>query len=134
MGMDAGFDMVPRLSRGALDSYKWQSVLERIKNHYKDDDQVEVKPNCIEFRAGEHPKLPFEGHKFLRFSSKISGGHANGIEEYIDTVRLFAELEFGSRIRAWSELFEQSGIYSWKDVNESIKSYEQVCLSRLCAL
>jgi hypothetical protein len=44
-----------------------------IKDHYKDDAHVEVKPNYISFKAGEHPTLLCEGHKLLRFSSKVSG-------------------------------------------------------------
>ena len=80
MGIDAGFDMVPCLSKGAVDRRNWQSFIKTIKEHYQNDDLVEVKPNYIAFKAGEHPLLPFEGHKFLRFSSKISGSHAEGVE------------------------------------------------------
>jgi hypothetical protein len=86
MGTDAGFDMVPRLSKGAVDRRNWQSFVKFIKGHYQNDDLVEVKPNYIVFKAGEHPLLLFEGHKFLRFSSKISGSRAKGVSEYIDIV------------------------------------------------
>ncbi len=99
MGIDAGFDMVPCLSKGAVDKQNWQSFIEVIKERYQNDDLVDIKPNYLQFRAGEHPMLPFEGHKFLRFSSKISGSHAKGVEEYIDTVTRVAQLSFGSRIR-----------------------------------
>ena len=71
MGIDAGFDMVPRLSKGVLDKQNWQSFIKAIKEHYQDDDLVEVKPNYIVFKAGEHPLLPFESHKFLRFSQRF---------------------------------------------------------------
>ena len=57
----------------------------------------------IVFKAGEHPLLPFEGHKFLRFSAKISGSHANGVQKYIDTVIQVAQVHFGSRVKAWNE-------------------------------
>jgi hypothetical protein len=127
MGIDAGFDMVPRLSKGAVDRQNWQSFIKTIKEHYQNDDLVEVKPNYIAFKAGEHPLLPFEGHKFLRFSSKISGSHAEGVEEYIDTVTRVAKVHFGSRVRYWNEAFEEWGFYNWQDVNDSFKSYEQVC-------
>jgi hypothetical protein len=127
MGIDAGFDMVPRLSKGAVDRQNWQSFIKIIKEHYQNDDIVEVKPNYIVFKAGEHPLLPFEGHKFLRFSSKISGSHAKGVEEYIDTVTRVAKVNFGSRVRYWNEDADERGFYNWQDVHDSFKSYEQVC-------
>lgn len=127
MGIDAGFDMVPRLSRGAVDKQNWQSFIKVIKERYQNDDLVEIKPNYIQFKTGEHPLLPFEGHKFLRFSSKISGSHAKGVEEYIDTVTRVAKISFGSRVQRWNEAFDVWGFYSWSDVNDSINSYEQVC-------
>lgn len=131
MGIDAGFDMVPRLSKGAVDRQNWHSFIKFIKERYRDDDKVEVKPNYIQFKAGEHPLLPFEGHKFLRFSSKISGSHAEGVEEYIETVALVAKLNFGSRVQYWTEARDQSGFYNWQEVNDSVKSYEQVRCSIL---
>lgn len=98
MGIEAGFDMVPRLSKGALDRQNWQSFIIFIKECYQDDDLVENTPNYMEFKAGEHPLLPFEGHKFLRFSSKVSGSHAKGVSGYIDTVSRVAQIHFGSRV------------------------------------
>lgn len=67
--------MDPPLSKGAVDRHNWNTFIKFIKKHYEDDRQVEIKPNYINFKAGEHPKLHFEGHKFLRFSSKVSGSH-----------------------------------------------------------
>lgn len=131
MGIDAGFDMVPRLSKGAVDQQNWRSFIKVIKERYQNDNLVEVKPNYLKFKAGEHPSLPFEGHKFLRFSSKISGSHAKGVEEYINTVTRVAKVNFGSRVRYWSEFGDGSGFYSWLEVYESIRSYEQVCYSSL---
>ena len=127
MGIDAGFDMVPRLTKGVVDRQNWQSFIKVIKERYQNDDQVEVKPNYIVFKAGEHLQLPLEGHKFLRFSSKISGSHAEGVKEYIDTVKLIARAGFGSRIRPWNDGNGSGGFYNWQDVNDSFKSYEQVC-------
>lgn len=122
MGVDAGFDMVPRLSRGAIDRQNWDQFISFIKDYYKDDVQVEVHRNYLEFKAGEHPRLPFEGHKFLRFSSKIIGD----VEDYLDFVRSVARVRFGFRIQAWHERADQFGHYNWHEVHESIRSYEQV--------
>lgn len=128
MGIDAGFDMVPCLSRGLVDKHNWNRFIEHIKDCYKDDEKVEIKPNYILFKAGEHPKLPFEGHKFLRFSSKVSGSTASatGVEGYINTVTKIAEVCFGSRVQYWNEGLDQSGVYDWGIVQESFRSYEQV--------
>jgi hypothetical protein len=127
MGIDAGFDIVPRLSKGAVDRQNWQSFIKCIKEHYHGDDLVEVKPNYIEFKIGEHPLLPFEGHKFLRFSSKISGRCGKGVEKYIDTVTRVAKIQFGSRVQVWNEAFDVFGYYDWQEVHDSFHSYEQVC-------
>jgi hypothetical protein len=127
MGVDAGFDMVPRLSKGLVDRQNWQSFIESIKELYQNDDLVEAKSNYILFKKGEHPLLPFEGHKFLRFSSKISGSHAEGVEEYLDAVTQVARVHFGTRVRAWSEAANELGFYDWQAVNDSFKSYKQVC-------
>lgn len=128
MGVDAGFDMVPPLSKGAVDKCNWDQFIEFIKNHYKSDTQVEIKPNYILFKAGEHPKLPFEGHKLLRFSSKVSGSTAitTRVESYLDTVTQIAKLHFGSRVRCWDECHDQRGHYGWHEIHESIRSYQQV--------
>ena len=127
MGIDAGFDMVPCLSKGAVDKQNWRSFIKFIKERFQNDDLVEIKPNYFEFKAGEHPLLPFEGHKFLRFSSKISGSHAKAVEDYIDGVTRVAQACFGSRVRCWNEAADKGGFYNWQEVHESIESYEQVC-------
>lgn len=126
MGADAGFDMVPRLSRGAEDVKKWKDFLNNVLITYKNDAQVKIQHGYIEFEAGEHPKIPFEGHKFLRFSSKVTGAIAGrtGVWDYITSVSLMAKLVFGSRVRSWSEL----GFYDWRDVHESNASYSKVFL------
>lgn len=127
MDANAGFDMVPCLTKGAVDRQNWRSFIKIIIERFQNDDLVEIKPNYLEFKAGEHPLLPFEGHKFLRFSSKDSGSHAKGVKEYVDTVTRVAQLSFGSRIRCWNEAANERGSYSWEEVYTSIKSYEQVC-------
>ena len=104
MGIDAGFDMLPPLSKGAVDKQNLQSFNKVIKERYQNDDLVEMKSNYLKFKAGEHPLLSFKGHKFLRFSSKISGSHAKGVEEYIDIVTGVAQVSFDSRVRCWNEV------------------------------
>jgi hypothetical protein len=128
MGIDAGFDMVPPLSKSLVDERNWNQFLNRIKDHYEDDARVEVNPNYILFKAGEHPMLPSEGHKLLRFSAKISGSiaAADGVEAYIDTVTRIAKVHFGSRVQYWNECYDEFGHYGWAEVNESMRSYEQV--------
>ena len=118
--------MFQPLPNGALDKQNWQSFIKIIKEHYRNDNLVEVKPNYIVFKIGEHPRLPFDGHRLLRFSSKISGSHANGVEEYIDTVTRVAKASFGPRVRYWNEAYDKWGFYSWQEVNDSFRFYEQV--------
>jgi hypothetical protein len=120
--------MVPRLSKGPVYQHNWDRFINCIKDRYKDDSQVEVKSNYILFKAGEHPMLPFEGYKFLRFSSKITGGNAatTGIENYIRAVARVAKVHFGSRVQYWNDGRDQYGEYSWSEVYESFRSYEQV--------
>lgn len=140
MGIDAGFDMYPPLSTEVVDRENWRGFVDLIKEQYKNDTQVEIMPNYINFKAGEHPKLPFEGHKFLRFSSKVSGSIAadTKVDSYIDTVTRIAQTKFGSRIRYWHEGIDKFGTYSWSEVNESLRSYEQVrsasMISCLCSI
>lgn len=129
MGIDEGFDMVPPLSKGVVDRHNWDCFIAFIKDHYKDDPNVELKPNYILFKAGEHPMLPYEGHKLLRFSSKVSGSNAakTGVQKYIDTVTYFAQTRFGSRVQHWNDGGDVHGTYGWNEVNESLETYEQVC-------
>ena len=127
MGIDAGFNMVPCLSKGAVDKQNWQSFIKVIKEYYQNDDLVEIESNYLKFKAGKHPQLPFKGHKFLRFSSKISGSHAKGVEKYIDTVTQVAQVIFGSRVQYWNEAADKWGFYNWQEVHDSMRSYEQVC-------
>jgi hypothetical protein len=125
MGIDAGFDMVPRLSRGAVDVQLWPRFIYAVKEYYKDDAQVEMTSNYIEFKVGEHPLLPYEGYKFLRFSSKVSGSCGAALS-YIDTVARAAKAIFGTRIQYWNECFDEFGHYDWREVHKSIDSYNEV--------
>lgn len=75
--------------------------------------------------------IPFQGHKFLRFSSKISGFSASttGAEHYILEVTQVARAHFGSRVQSWHEARDQYGHYGWDEVFESFKTYEHVWYS-----
>ncbi|KAI0134061.1 hypothetical protein BJ170DRAFT_591053 [Xylariales sp. AK1849] len=127
MGIDAGFDMVPRLSRATEDRLKWDQFIESVKLFYDCDEQVDIGTCVITFKAGEHPSLPVKGHKFLRFSSKVSGGIATetAVEDYIRMVTCMAKASFGARVQFWHESADQYGFYDWTSVYASIKSYEQ---------
>lgn len=92
MGIDAGFEMAPRFPNGALETHNWQSFTKFIKKHYQGDELVNIKPNYIELKVGEYPLLHVEGHKPLRFSSKITGLDDNRAWEYIDTVTRAAQV------------------------------------------
>lgn len=118
--------MVSRPSKGTADKQNWQSFIEFIKISYQNDDLVEIKSDFLEFKAGEYPRLPLEGHKFLRFSSKVSASHAKGVEKYIDTVTWVARAHSGSRVHYWNEAADRGGFYSWQEANDSLDSYEQV--------
>lgn len=128
MGVDCGFDMVPPLTGLDSDTIRWRAFIEKIKEIFQNDPVVQLQPRFIEFQVGEHPLLPFEGHKFLRFSSKTSGFRSAAAEPYIDDVYRLARTFFGEQVRFWHELNEGNGFYDWKAVNESFKSYyDSVC-------
>jgi len=78
-------------------------------------------PNYINFIAGKHPKLPFEGHEFLRFISKVSKPipAATKVDSYINTVARIAQTCFGSCIQCWNEGADEFGVCSWNGDNES---------------
>ncbi len=118
-----GFDMVPRLSKGAADRQKWQSFIENVKEQYGNDNQVQVKANYIEFNSDL--RLPFEGHKFLRFSSRSLDSNAEGAGDYVKAVIDIAKEYFDSRIRTWNDTVKE-GFYNCKEVDASFQSYEQV--------
>ncbi|KAJ5972148.1 uncharacterized protein N7479_002066 [Penicillium vulpinum] len=125
MGSYMGFDMVPRLSEGLVHKQNWQKFLNAIKERYQNDDQVEVKPNYIAFKADPDLLLPFECHKFLRFGAMIPNEDSSGLRNYIDTVSRVAGVSFGSRGYCWNEGSGVLGFYAWDDVKRSIRSYEQ---------
>ncbi|KAI0410424.1 hypothetical protein F5X98DRAFT_368815 [Xylaria grammica] len=89
---------------GHEDRRQWERFLEGVKQYYADDGQVEVSPRAVQFKVGEWPSLPLEGHMFLRFSSRITGSTAakTRVENYIREVQEFARALFGER-----------GFYRW---------------------
>lgn len=124
MGFDCGFDMVPRLEDIEEDNNRWSTFLNEIKEAYEHDAVFEAKANFIEFEVGEHPMLPMEGFKFLRFSSKISSASTGAAEPYIRQVCRIARKYFGSRIQFWHELNEDYvPAYNWDEISKSIKSF-----------
>lgn len=128
MGCDAGFDMVPPLSASDLDQTAWEIFIEEIRLEFRYDHCVVDRKNYIEFEVGEHPMLPYHGHKCLRFSSKITGTRGSAAEPYLDAVKAIARKHFGSRVRYWNELFDVYGHHDWRSVNASLRTY--VILSR----
>ncbi|KAI9653330.1 MAG: hypothetical protein M1829_001315 [Trizodia sp. TS-e1964] len=99
MGIDAGFDMVPRLSNGATDKKKWQSFIKSIQELYQNDDLVEAKPNYIVFKAGER---------------------------YLDEVTQVAKAHFGSRVHEWNDGTDIWRVYDWGEVIDSFQCYDQL--------
>ena len=129
MGFDCGFDMVPRLTESDSDKKRWLAVIDELKEVYKEDPVFQVQPRVVEFHVGEHPLLPSEGHKFLRFSSKVSGSLTAAAEPYIRQVYRLARKTFGQQVRFWHELNDDFGYYEWDVVRDSHRSYyNSVCL------
>jgi len=123
MGFDCGFDMVPRLTESDNDKNRWLAFIDEVKEVYNKDPVLQVQPRIFNFQVGEHPQLPLEGHKFLRFSSKVSGPRTAAAEPYIRRVYRIARDNFGQQVQFWHELHDHYGHYEWDAVNESIESY-----------
>ena len=123
MGFDCGFDMVPRLNESKSDKDRWLSFIDLLKKLYNEDPVFQVQPRVITFQVGEYPRLPLEGHKFLRFSSKVSGSLTAAAEPYIRQVYRVAREIFGQQVQFWHELHDNYGYYDWEAVNKSLKSY-----------
>ncbi|KAF4437247.1 SET domain-containing 5 [Fusarium acutatum] len=123
MDIEVGFDMVPRLSSGAGDQQAWKEFIDHVRAVHHDDSKVKVRAYYIEFEVGEHPFLPFEGHKFLRFSSKLN---SNGnVEHYIYSIIRLTRLYFGPRVHPWNDGLNQFDYYSWSEVHDSFRLYNQ---------
>ncbi|KAI0024474.1 hypothetical protein F4780DRAFT_603510 [Xylariomycetidae sp. FL0641] len=133
MGINAGFDMVPRLGRGDEDSRKWKEFIETIQRIYDGDPRLKLDEHHLEFALGEHLLLPFDGHKFLRFASKVSDkttASETEVKSCIGLVASVAKMAFGSRVRSWGAGYPAShGFYNWLDVHDTIQSNSQVLSS-----
>ncbi|CAJ2507326.1 Uu.00g085120.m01.CDS01, partial [Anthostomella pinea] len=126
IGINAGFDMVPRLSQSVEEKALWEKFIHSTQTHFNDDAQVENKPYWIEFKLDDHRKLPFEGHKFLRFSSKIqrANGETTEMDKYVNAVTRIAQGIFGHRAQYWNEGRKEQCSYEKREVKESYKFYE----------
>ena len=117
MGIDIGFDLFPPLENNEHDQSIWASFITEIERTYAYDSLVVPMANRIEFEVGEHPTLPYKGHQFRRFSSKVSG--RSQAEPYIRHVLTIAKSHFGNRVHFWSEYGYQGEpecIYTWLEV------------------
>ncbi|KAH6668857.1 hypothetical protein B0J14DRAFT_629067 [Halenospora varia] len=112
MGIDVGFDLVPRLMDSTTHKRDWDAFIETIKRRFENDDLVEIRGNDILFKAGEQPQLPFEGYS----------SHAGEVYKYLDAVTKWAKTKFGDRIHYWNDAVN-SGFYAWPEVLESIESH-----------
>ena len=77
------------------------------------------KKGAIVFTQGEHPSLELDGHRFRRFSAKISGSHYGSVETYLDGVKIIAKRHFGYRVHPWNELYTdafENMCYGWNEV------------------
>lgn len=122
----SGFDLVPRLSSGPEDTKNWAFFMSAVQGYYQNNDLVEVKQNPIVVKVDPDLILPFEGYKLLRFSSKISVSHAEGVEDYLDTITQIVEEHFGVRVHVWDQALGEGGFYTWDNVHDSRGSFEQV--------
>lgn len=124
-----GIDMVPRLTLSTNDREAWADFILAIKNKYRNDRKVVVRPHFLLFRTTQqHLKLPVQGHKFLRFGCDVSGAKhvVAGAKAYVVAVGDLARQFFRTRIRVWDEEDGQSGFYNPVTVRASIRNYDKV--------
>ncbi|KAJ3518674.1 hypothetical protein NM208_g14432 [Fusarium decemcellulare] len=137
MGFDCGFDICPPLEekyRGVTDpdsrSPSGIVLITPETRHTEGSDKLSNDTKYFYyFMIGEAPHLPSHPDccdRFLRFSSKVSGGITAPAEPYIMEVCRIAKQYFGDRVCFWHELREtgdekQYGCYSWKRVYEAEK-------------
>lgn len=77
------------------------------------------KAGEIEITQGEHPCLEKDGHRFRRFSSKVSGRLAGDVSKYLKEVQDIAQRHFGERIHPWDEMNydpSENVCYGWDEV------------------
>ena len=126
MGIDAGFDLYPPLQASSpSDTTRWDHFLNAIKLKYTTDPNVKVRDSGdVVITQGEWPELLKEGHKFRRFSSKISGSHAGEVERYLSEVYKIARTYFPGKVHWWSEFGyegEPEPKYGWAEVYDAAR-------------
>lgn len=125
MNLHVGFHMVPPVSKEIDDRDKWQSFLTEVRQSFYYDGQVEIYLDYIEFAREKSLRLPFEGHKFFRFSSMINDTNDSDIRRYIDTITEIATTKFGPRVQAWNHKIYMSCHSS--NTTNSLKIQQEVC-------
>ncbi|EME86041.1 uncharacterized protein MYCFIDRAFT_81989 [Pseudocercospora fijiensis CIRAD86] len=123
MGYAAGFDIVPRLTDIEEDKAAWEKFLAKIQEEFAGDAQVVSKVGYYKFVVGECPRLPRDGTKFMRFSSKISGSLTTVAEPYIRQVTEIARKIFKDRVKFWNELCDVDSEYKISDIIDSQQEY-----------
>lgn len=142
MGFHCGFDLSPPIqAHNSTDTDKWARFITAVLRHYEPDSENDYDTSevdilddkgFIEFCVGEHPTLPYDGSKFRRFSSKISGYFIYNAEPVIREVARIAKEVLGDRASFWHELEGEDdeaehGVrgmrYDWQEVNESLRTY-----------
>lgn len=147
MGFDCGFDTSPPLEQNNQDhADKWSRFITAVFTRYEghkqsaDADLLILHTVFIESNVGEHPLLPYDGTKFRRFSSKVSGGLTQEAEPVIRQVFRLAKERFGDRVSFWHELAEDEEsphgvrgmVYGWAEAYESFKTYRTEDGEALC--
>lgn len=128
MGYDLGFDLSPPLkedSGDASDQQVWSMFLDDVLKRYKHDPVIKATRFYIDFDVGEVPQLPRQGSAFRRFSSKISNKRLQRAEPYIQEVFRLAHKRFGDRVKLWNELFDDYGVYGWREVYAAREQHER---------
>ena len=139
MGIDKGFDFYSPVTDFDVDKVsmlpdnveysalttslkvyaEWAAFLDEVNDKYKTDDNMTIERGAFVFRQGEHPCLELDGHRFRRFSAKISGSHHGNVETYLDEIKIIAKRHFGWRVHPWYELDDPSldnMVYGWDEV------------------
>jgi hypothetical protein len=109
--------------------------MEVLQLPVRDSDSDFPTNSCVSFTVGEWPKIPANPkrcHRFLRFSSKVSGRQGH-VEPYIGGVYRIAKEYFGVRVRWWHELYDMGedsrkcwGYYDWAEVHEADEELKQL--------
>ncbi|OAL46898.1 hypothetical protein IQ07DRAFT_683008 [Pyrenochaeta sp. DS3sAY3a] len=150
MGYDCGFDIYPRLEANTLNKEAYGRFVEEIIKKYGDvydkegrrpdgkilitcaqesENPMDADDLYIRFMVGEcpyMPKSPEHCEYFLRFSSKVSGGLTAPAESYIHDVYEIAKTYFRSRVNFWHELYDDYGVYGWKEIHDADKKLREL--------